>query len=128
MYLRTEHTFCINPPSQVARLTPRRLSSRRLSSKSTDSRRRQRQGALPHTLLAAATESSEWGRLGEANAPLLLALRRAAMKGDAPAAEAAVAALEGNGARVDLIALTHLMQAYAVRRDVDGARVRSFCW
>lgn len=63
--------------------------------------------------------------MGEENAPHLLALRRAAMKGDAPAAEAAVAAVEGSGARLDLIALTHLMQAYAVRRDVEGARVRA---
>lgn len=40
-------------------------------------------------------------------------------------AEAAVAAIEAQGIRADLIMLTHLMQAYAVGRDVEGAKVRS---
>lgn len=35
-----------------------------------------------------------------------------------------MAAIEAQGIRADLIMLTHLMQAYAVRRDVEGAKVR----
>jgi len=51
------------------------------------------------------------------------------MKGAVDAAEAALAALEAGGATPDLIALTHLLQAYAVQRDVPGATVRAgSCW
>ena len=35
-----------------------------------------------------------------------------------------MAAIEAQGIRADLIMLTHMMQAYAVRRDVEGAKVR----
>lgn len=34
-----------------------------------------------------------------------------------------MAAIEAQGIRADLMMLTHLMQAYAVRRDVERAKV-----
>ncbi|TFJ81264.1 hypothetical protein NSK_007225 [Nannochloropsis salina CCMP1776] len=65
--------------------------------------------------------SIDFERLGLLHAPVLQSLRKAAVNGNVEEAGALIARLELDHVPLDLLTLTHYMQAYIVRRDAPGA-------
>ncbi|EWM23848.1 Tetratricopeptide-like helical, partial [Nannochloropsis gaditana] len=65
--------------------------------------------------------SIDFERLGLLHAPVLQSLRKAAVNGNVEEAGALIARLELDHVPLDLLTLTHYMQAHIVRRDAPGA-------